>query len=422
MTDDFRPDAGSTSEAGSTLDDGRTANAGSAAMGASIDPSTDECRVLHELRETPQIFTQISEWTGGELGLQSRLRRQFSDALVRAAVSLHELRKKAGAKFTRAAAMWFDRRGLEQSTSEPVARHKAQRFDDVVWDLCCGIGGDAIALAERCLVTAVDLNPAACLRTQWNAESYGVASRIETRCADVLKLGAINGLVHIDPDRRSGSEGKASRIEDYAPNPAELLELMSRCKGGAIKVGPATNFGGKFPDTEIELISLSGECKEATVWFGDLAGREPFRATALPSGETIAGHPLDAVASVTPPCRYVYDPDPAVVRAGLIDVVAERLNLNRLDDAEEYLTADHLVRSPFVRPFEVLAEMPNNEHDLRAWLRTSDFGQIEIKCRHIPVQAESLRRRLPLPGDQPGVVIIAKIGGKSRIVCARRCL
>lgn len=385
------------------------------------DPFQDECRVLRELRETPELLELVSHWKGNELGLQSRLRRQFSDELVRAALSLNDLRRRAAVKFTRAESMWLDRRGLEQSTSELVACHKAKRFDDATWDLCCGIGGDAIALAERNSVTAIDVNPAACLRTQWNAEVYGVAERVETRCANVLKLGAVNGLIHVDPDRRAGSEGKASRIEDYVPGLPELLQLMSRCRGGAIKVGPACNFGGKFPDTEIELISLAGECKEATVWFGELAGRQPFRATALPSGETIAGHPLDAVALVKPLGQYVYDPDPAVVRAGLIDVVAQRLGLSRLDGAEEYLTADTLVNSAFVHPFEVLAELPNNETDLRGWLRTSDFGQIEIKCRHIPVNAESLRRRLPLPGNQPGVVIIARIDGKSRTICARRC-
>lgn len=383
--------------------------------------SSDECRVLRELRETPQILETIAGWSGAELGLQSRLRKHYSDELVRTALSLHELRRKAEVKFSRAASMWFDRRGLEQSTSELVARHKAQRFEGAVADLCCGIGGDAIALAERCQVVAVDLNPAACLRAEWNAEAYGVSSRIETRCAKASEQVPSDGLIHIDPDRRAGSEGKASRIEDYVPGPAELLHLMSRCRGGAIKVGPASNFGGKFPDdAEIELISLKGECKEATVWFGELAGSQPFRATVLPAGESIAGHPLDAAVPLAPIGRYLYDPDPAVVRAGLVDVVAERLKLNRLDSAEEYLTSDELVTSPFVRPFEVLAELSNNEHELREWLRRSDFGQLEIKCRHVPVQAETLRRRLTLPGNQAGVVIVARIAGNARIVCARR--
>ena len=71
---------------------------------------------------------------------------------------------------------------------------------------------------------------------------------------------------------------------------------------------------------------------------------------------------------------------------------------------------------------EVLAELPHNENELRSWLRKSDFGQVEIKCRHIPVQAETLRRSLPLPGKQPGVVIVAKVAGKSRTICARRCV
>ena len=382
--------------------------------------STDECRVLSDLRRTPEIFDLIEDWKGSELGLQSRLRRQYSDDLVRAAISLHELRRKAMTKFTRAESMWFDRRGLEQSTAEAVARHKAQRFNGPTWDLCCGIGGDAIALGERCQVTAVDLNPAACLRTQWNAEAYDVAAQVEALCANVASLEFGEALVHIDPDRRAGSEGRALRIEDYVPGPQFLSELMTRCRGGAVKVGPASNFGGKFPDAEIELVSLSGECKEATVWFGELAGDQPFRATALPSGETIAGDPLDAAAAITPLGRYLYDPDPAVVRAGMIDLVAERFGLSRLDSAEEYLTGDELVASAFVQPFEVLAELPNNEHELRAWLRGSDFGQIEIKCRHIPIQAETLRRRLPLPGTESGVVIFARINGRSHAVTARR--
>ena len=381
---------------------------------------SDECRVLQTLSQTPEILDLISGWTDEELGLQAVLRRQYPNDLVRAALSLHELRRKAKGKFTRGDSMWLDRVGLEQSTSEAVARHKALRFEGPVWDLCCGIGGDAVALAERCEVTAVDLNPAACLRAEWNAEVYGVASRVKTLCADVASLTEIAGLVHVDPDRRAGSGGRVSRVEDYDPGLPFLKELMTRCRGGAIKVGPASNFGGKFDGVEIELISLSGECKEATIWFGDLAGKAPFRATALPSGETIAGHPLDASATLAPLGRYLYDPDPAVVRAGMIDLVAERFELNRLDGAEEYLKGDNLVVSAFVEPFEVLADLPNNERDLRAWLRTSDFGQLEIKCRHIPIQAEALRRRLPLPGNQPGVLIFARCDGKARAILARR--
>ena len=380
----------------------------------------EECRLLHELQATPTLFEQISHSSGPELALQSVLRRQYPDDLVRMAVSLHQLRLKGRGKFSRADRMWFDRQGLEQSTAEVVSRYKAQRFEGAVWDLCCGIGSDTISLGSHCDVIAIDIHAPNCLRTQWNARAYNVADRIETRCMDVQNQGTFGNLVHIDPDRRPGCAGRVSRIEDYVPGLDFLKQLMGRCRGGAIKVSPASNFGGKFPDAEIELISLNGECKEATVWFGDLAHDALFRATVLPAGESISGHPLEVAVPVSPLGQFLYDPDPSVVRAGLIDVLAHRLGLSRLDSAEEYLTANHLIQSPFVQPFEVLANLPNNEKELKAWLRKSSIGQLEIKCRHIPIQADLLRRRLPLNGSEPGVVIFARLAGKARIVGAKR--
>ena len=388
-----------------------------------MSTGSDECDLLRRLRATPALLERVAEGRGGlsQLAWQKTLRREFTDDLVRAAIGLIELRQRASSKFSRAAEMWFDRQGLEQSTAELIARHKAQRFTGPVTDLCCGIGSDTIALAAHHPVTALDLNPAILLRMSWNAELYGVGERITPVCADVLSQTDLTGLVHVDPDRRPGSAGRVSRIEDYVPPLEWLRALTERCAGGAIKVGPASNFGGKFPDTQVELISLNGECKEATVWFGSLAGDAAFRATVLPSGASLAGHPLDCSAPRAGVQRFVYDPDPAVVRAGLVDQCAEELGLARLDDAEEYLTSETLVHSPFVHAFEVLADLPNNDRDLRAFLRQSPASSAEIKCRHIPIQAEVLRRKLPFVATgEPRTILFARIAGKARILVARR--
>jgi len=45
---------------------------------------------------------------------------------------------------------------------------------------------------------------------------------------------------------------------------------------------------------------------------------------------------------------------------------------------------------------------------------------VEIKCRRIPVRAEDVRRRLPLNGSRPGVLIFARIADKARAVVATR--
>lgn len=388
-------------------------------LGFDEDP---DCRLLAELRATPALFEDIAQQVGSDLQVQQALRVKYSPELVRAALTLRDLRARAVSKFQRAEHLWFDPKGLEQATAEPVANYKAQRFSGAVADYCCGIGADAIALAKRgCEVTAVDIVPANCLRTLWNAEVYDVANRVAVVAADIATQTDRTGLLHIDPDRRPLAGKRVLRVEDCVPGLDTLRALAQQFAGGAIKLSPASNWGGKFDDVEIELISLHGECKEATIWFGDLRHQESYRATALPSGETLAADPLSVWTNVGEIGKYVFDPDPAIVRAGLIDVLAERLNLRRLDEAEEYLTGDDWVESPFVQTFEVIENLPNNDREIRAAFRRTMFGEVEIKCRHIRIDVEAVRRKLPLEGKGPATLIFTRQNGRSKaVLCARR--
>ena len=103
-----------------------------------------------------------------------------------------------------------------------------------------------------------------------------------------------------------------------------------------------------------------------------------------------------------------------------VDVLAERLRLRRLDDTEEYLTGDTLVNSPFVRPFEVLENLPNNDRDVRRAFGRHEFGQAEVKCRHVPIHAEAVRRKLPMKGQSVGTLIYTRQAGRTKVVVCRR--
>ena len=58
----------------------------------------------------------------------ARFRQWAAPEVVSAAIRLSEARKKAAAKFEHGQQMWVEPIGIEQATSEPVARHKAARF------------------------------------------------------------------------------------------------------------------------------------------------------------------------------------------------------------------------------------------------------------------------------------------------------
>ncbi|MGH3913046.1 MAG: class I SAM-dependent methyltransferase, partial [Pseudonocardiaceae bacterium] len=92
--------------------------------------------------------------------LGTTLRTQFPPHLVAAALSQQELRRTAAVKFSRADRMFFTRSGLAQASAESISRYRAPRFADCtrLGDLCTGIGGDLISLADRRETLAVDID------------------------------------------------------------------------------------------------------------------------------------------------------------------------------------------------------------------------------------------------------------------------
>ena len=102
--------------------------------------------------------------------------------------------------------MFFTRPGLEQASAEVVARHRQARFAGagVLADLCCGIGGDLVALAGQHQVRAVDRDPLHLRMAVLNAGVYGVAGAVRAVRADV-RAADLDGVeaVFIDPARRA---------------------------------------------------------------------------------------------------------------------------------------------------------------------------------------------------------------------------
>src|SRR3984957_9004137 len=140
------------------------------------------------------------------LALAVRLRRQYPADLVAAATAQHELRLAARAEVSRGVQMLFTRAGYEQSSSEPIARYRAARFGGAsrVADLCCGIGGDLLALASGREALAVDRDDVHARLALHNAAVYGQAANVRAVVADVrdVRLDGLDAVL-IDPARRS---------------------------------------------------------------------------------------------------------------------------------------------------------------------------------------------------------------------------
>ncbi|MFD8722065.1 methyltransferase domain-containing protein [Streptomyces sp. NPDC059629] len=370
---------------------------------------------------TPEGRALLDEVRGtapaDELAVATRLRREHPAELVSAALAQARLRQRAAAKFGDADAdrMFFTSDGVEQSTRATVAAYRAERFRALgvrsVADLCCGIGGDAIALARAGIrVLAVDRDPVTAATARANAEALGLAGLIEVREADVAEVDTAGyDAVFVDPARRGG-RGRIFDPEAYSPPLSWAIGAASTAPVAALKIAPGIPHEAIPAAAEAEWISDTGDVKEAVLWFGTAPGA--VRATLLPGPRTLLGRGLPDPA-VRPVGHYLYEPDGAVIRAHLVAEVAEDLSGGLIDPTIAYITADGLHATGYASAYEITDQLPFNVKRLKALLREREVGILTVKKRGSAVEPEELRRKaLPKPqGRNAATVFLTRVAG-----------
>jgi hypothetical protein len=232
----------------------------------------------------------------------------------------------------------------------------------------------------------------------------------------------------LDPSRRDTS-GRVLDPERWSPPLSEALAIASKFPRAGIKVAPGIDLAAVREGAEVEFISLDGRLVEAVIWLGE-AVTAPRRATVLPAaaglnGASIEGSPDTGASPLGAPGRYLYDLDPAVGRAALVDRVAADLRAWRIEEGIAYLSGDEPVDSPFARRFRVEAWMPFSERRLLDALRTAGAVRAEVMRRGSPVDTNALELRLnralgAAPVGRVLTVALTRHGGEHiAIVCER---
>ena len=343
--------------------------------------------------------------------LTAELRKAgHSPELVSAVLTQSRLRTKAEAKFGEfARQMIFTQAGLEQATRLTVAARHAQRFVEAgvghVADLGCGLGADAMALASMDLVvTAVEMDETTAACATMNLIPFRNATVVHSDAMSV-SLEGVDG-VWLDPARRTTSTSGTKRIwdpEDFSPPLSFVESLAGSGRAVGVKMGPGMPHNSVPAGCEAQWVSVAGDVTEVALWFN--AVRRPgvrraalvlgaLGAAELTSGEDFDGGPA---APVGPVEGYLYEPDGAVIRAGLVADVAVQLGGHLVDEHIAYICAPELHDTPFAKAYKVLDVMPFNVKALKSWVKDQGIGVLDIKKRGMPVTPEELRKQL-LPG------------------------
>lgn len=349
-------------------------------------------------------------------------RRSLDPQLATVALGQAGLRAAAVAKFgTLADRLLLTPNGLEQATSAPLADHRADRFAvagaDRVLDLCCGIGADLLAFDRAGLSgTGVDRDPVTAALARHNTGRPVLVGAAEA--SDWRQAGA----VFCDPARRT-DRGRTFDPAGFSPSFDFVLTILGDTRFAAAKLGPGLDHALVPAECEAEWVSLAGGVKEAVLWSAGFT--EPGvrrRASVFPAAArlTDADPADDAVGELG---DYLYEPDGAVIRAGLVQQVAALLpGGRRLDPQLAYLSADQPLHTPLARGFQVVDVLDYSVKRLRAELARRQVGVVEIKKRGVDVDPAALRRELRPSGPNRLTVLLARVGERRLAVLANPVL
>ena len=418
------------------------------------DPATDSLKPLL----TPQTWELLNSLPpyaqDSAAAMNATLRKQGWDPQIVAAVLTQlRLRRDARAKFgTFADQLLLTQRGLEQATRLQVAAGHAHRFRQAgvehVVDMGCGLGADSLAFASAGMhVTALEADEptaaAALINLRPFPEAHVLHTTAEQGAAEHLAAGTITGTgVWLDPARRT-DRARIWDPEEFSPPLSFVTRLASTGVPLGVKLGPGIPHELIPAECEAEWVSVGGDLVEVTLWFNDLArpgvrraatvldpsaepapspphrghGSRSAGATELTAVSDFGEDPAVTVAGPAGLTGVLWEPDPAVIRSGLVAQLCAQVGGWLLDERIAYFCSDAEKcepHSPLARQFRVLEVLPYSPKRLKLWCAAHHVGSVDIKKRGVDVVPERLRRQI-LPKKPPAAprhatLVITRLG------------
>ena len=377
-----------------------------------VFPSNDALALL-EQTYSPEIDPDA---------LNAKLRKAgHAPGVIVEVVNQVALRQKARQKLGPLAdSLLLTRQGLEQSSRIDVAKYHARKLSSLgsVTDLGCGLGIDSIALAESGgAVVAVEKDEMTAKFASYNLARFPTAE-VHRSAAEDFDVGTEG--VFLDPARRDlGASGRSRKLlspEDFSPSISFAFEQLTRVPGG-VKLSPALPHELVSDKFEATWVSHRGDLVEFSQWSTD---PQHFgkRFAVMIDGETelkFTGEEFDAEVSSLD--EYVYEPDPALIRSHLLGAFALEQGLGLLSQGIAYLTGSER-KSPWLRGYKLVAEMPLDEKAISRYLSERSIGSLEIKKRGVDIDPQLMRKRLRLKGSGAATLIATKVGGaRKALVC-----
>ena len=295
---------------------------------------------------------------------------------------------------------------LEQTSSEITARYKASLVQgQKLIDLTGGFGIDDHFFAESFKeVIYCEWNDALAEMAKHNFHQLG-NDNIHVVSGDSLETLKTTekhfDVIYADPARRDSHGGKVFRLADCLPDiPANLDLLFSKSNKILIKTSPLLDIKAGSSELKtasaIHIVAVNNEVKEL-LWSieKDFSGSPQIFTVNFNKGqiEEFRGDLNSRPESdLSLPKKYIYEPNAAIMKSGLFELLAEKTGTSKLHQNSHLFTSEKLIEFPG-RIFEAIDIKEFKPSLLKKELKGK---KANITTRNFPESVATLRKLLKI--------------------------
>lgn len=317
-------------------------------------------------------------------------------------------------------------RAFEQSSSEESAGVKAISGRSLL-DLTCGLGIDTMTFAERFdRVVALERDEVLARVVRYNLGLLGIRNvEVVTTSAELYLSQCEERFdwIFVDPDRRSAEGKKMVRMEDCSPNVLGLMPNIERvAERLGVKLSPLFDVEEArrlFPCSEVEVVSIGGECKELNVY--TKASQERLRIVVVGGG--VWEYDFEAT-TISPTvslfdadrAKYLIVPDVAMQKGRV--AVAEFSRYAQIWSNNGYAFAEELPEGKVpAKIYEIERVERYNPKQLK---REFKGVGVEILKRDTQLSVDAVRKATSMRAGSERMMAITAIGSDNWVVHIKR--
>ncbi len=314
--------------------------------------------------------------------------------------------KKLPSWFSNPSVYYPNKIHLEQSSSEITAGYKAGLVEGrSLLDLTGGFGADTLYFSKNIReVMHFEINPDLSEVVKHNFKQMQI-----NNCT-VLAENGLKFLsntkqkfdwIYADPSRRNEQKNKVFLLQDCEPDIPRNIELLfDHADRVLLKLSPILDITATLKELknikEIHCLAVDNELKELLLVLEKGWTYLPnIKAVNIRKGKIEkfeAAYPDTGMATFAPPKTYLYEPNAAILKAGLFNSVSNTFKIEKLHPNSHLYTSEALISFPG-RTFRILKIEVADKKKLLALIPSK---KANITTRNFPQSVQEIRKKFSL--------------------------